>query len=220
MWSKSAVSYCDEAVWLSRTILILNDLRRALVGRWAVTHAQLTMFPTWVQLILSFASFMSLLNAALWTMMRICHGSSRSLKSAGGQMPTPALTCVLLLTRDIHQSQNSHPWLFVYVITMQEDRQWPSLDFNMLEHSPINTHKTPTFKFLQGDHPCCFIVKPQNHICQPQQNIIVCYCLLLLLCFAISCLLRLFNTTLQCQHDELYLTYMRLKKKSSDSNEN
>lgn len=56
------------------------------------------------QHILSFAPFMSPVNVTLWAVLRVYQSSFRSLKPAGGQTPTPALTFELLLTRDSHQS--------------------------------------------------------------------------------------------------------------------
>lgn len=149
--------------------------------------------PTWMQLILSITSFMSLLNAALWTMMRIYHGSSRSLKTAGGHMPNPALTLVHM--RDIHQSWYSHLWLFVYSIATQEDGRWPSLDFNMLEtFSPAYTHtKLPLSTSWSSMLFYCYAAKSYLSLF-----------VIIVIVFAISCLLLLFNATLQCHHGELY----------------
>lgn len=92
----------------------------ALAGSWEERAAFIWLFQHWGSSYSHLPCYVSLQNAALWT---IYHSSSRSLKTAGGLTPTPPLAPVQLWhIRDTHQSWNSHLQLFVYSISVQRWR--------------------------------------------------------------------------------------------------
>lgn len=111
-------------------------------------------------------------------MVRIYHSSSRSIKTAGGHTPTPALTLVLLHMKYIHQSWYSHLWLFVYSTAALHNGIWIALDYNMpetLDLFSVNTHES----HFQAPAPhtsmlfCCY---PAKLICLLQKHIVMHCC--------------------------------------------